>query len=172
SPGTQSPGTQSPGTQSPGTEDPDSPAPPATGSPSPDETPQTPTDTVARLEDAGTGGLSAMAGDAFTERITARAETQAGEAVGKVRVRFTVIGSTDAEFATGERVATVVTDSSGVATAPALRAGERTGDFLVRATVVGRAVAGLDYEATVTQRVADTVVRTGDAALTCPASGA
>ncbi|CAL9604477.1 hypothetical protein SUDANB145_05489 [Streptomyces sp. enrichment culture] len=161
----------SPATQSPSPSDPASSTPPATGTPSPDETSATPTDTVARLENAGTGKLSAMAGDAFTERISTRAETRAGKAVGKVRVRFTVIGATDAEFTTGESVATVVTDSSGVATAPALRAGEKTGGFLVRATVVGRSVPGLDYKATVTQRVADTVVRTGTTALTCTAGG-
>ncbi|MBT2411839.1 lytic transglycosylase domain-containing protein [Streptomyces sp. ISL-12] len=163
----------SPATQSPSPSDPAPSTPPATDTPSPGETspPQTPTDTVARLENAGTGKLSAMAGDAFTERISTRAETAAGKAVGKVRVRFTVIGATDAEFTTGESVATVVTDSSGVATAPALRAGEKTGGFLVRATVVGRAVPGLDYKATVTQRVADTVVRTSTTALTCAAGG-
>ncbi|MFK0116007.1 lytic murein transglycosylase [Streptomyces sp. NPDC090994] len=161
----------SPATQSPSPSDPASSTPPATDTPSPDETSATPTDTVARLENAGTGKLSVMAGDAFTERISTRAETRAGKAVGKVRVRFTVIGATDAEFTTGESVATVVTDSSGVATAPALRAGEKTGGFLVRATVVGRSVAGLDYKATVTQRVADTVVRTGTTALTCTAGG-
>jgi hypothetical protein len=37
--------------------------------------------------------------------------------------------------------------------------------------VVGRAVPGLDYKATVTERVADTLVRTGDAALTCAPGG-
>ncbi|MEU4654245.1 lytic murein transglycosylase [Streptomyces sp. NPDC023723] len=163
-------GTTSPSTESPDPEE-STPSPPASETPSPGETPQTPTDTVARLENAGTGKLSAMAGDAFTERISTRAETSSGKAVGKVRVRFTVIGDTDAEFSTGEQVATVLTDSSGVATAPALRAGAKTGGFLVRATVVGRSVAGPDYAATVTQRVADTVVLAADTEFTCAAGG-
>ncbi|MFF5102391.1 lytic murein transglycosylase [Streptomyces sp. NPDC000134] len=138
------------------------PNPPSTGTP-------TPTQTVARLENAGTGRLSAVAGDTFAERISARAETEAGQGVGKVRVRFTVVGDTDAAFATGENVATIATDSSGVAVAPALKAGEKTGDFTVRATVVGRVLPGVDYKATVTAPVADAVL--GDTALTGTAGG-
>ncbi|WP_309063475.1 lytic murein transglycosylase, partial [Streptomyces sp.] len=146
------------------------PTPPPT-SPAPPGTPQTPTDTVDHLEDAGTGKLTAMAGDAFTRRISTRAETDAGKAVARVRIRFTIVGDTDTTFTGGESVATVVTNSSGVAVAPALRAGEKTGDVTVRATVAGRTVAGLDYRATVTERVADTLVRTGDEALTCTPGG-
>ncbi|MCX5047434.1 MULTISPECIES: lytic transglycosylase domain-containing protein [unclassified Streptomyces] len=147
-------------------------APSTPGSPSPTPTPTpTPTDTVDHLEDAGTAKLTAMAGDAFTKQISTRAETKAGMAVGRVRVRFTVVGDTDTAFTGGERVATVVTNSSGVAVAPALRAGEKTGDVTVRATVVGRSVTGLDYTATVTERVADTLVRTSDTALTCTPGG-
>ncbi|NGO14786.1 lytic transglycosylase, partial [Streptomyces sp. HC44] len=131
----------------------------------------TPTDTVHHLENAGTGKLTATAGDAFTEKIAARTETKAGKAVPKVRVRFTIVGSTDATFSGGESVATVVTNSSGVATAPALKAGEKTGDFTVRATVVGRSIAGLDYTATVTARQADALARTSDTALTCAPGG-
>ncbi|WP_329340337.1 lytic transglycosylase domain-containing protein [Streptomyces sp. NBC_00663] len=148
----------------PGT--PSTPSQPSTPSPSP-----TPTDTVDHLEDAGTAKLTAQAGDAFTKRISTRAETSAGKAVGKVRIRFTIVGSTDTTFTGGESVATIVTNSAGVAVAPALKAGEKTGDFTVRATVVGRAVAGLDYKATVTERVADTLVRTSDTALTCTPGG-
>ncbi|MFE7169669.1 lytic transglycosylase domain-containing protein [Streptomyces sp. NPDC057616] len=136
------------------------------GSPSP-----TPTDTVDHLANSGTGTLTAMAGDAFTQKVGAKAVTKAGKAVAKVRIRFTVTGDTDATFTGGEKVATVVTNSTGVAVAPALQAGEKTGAFTVRATVVGRSVAGIDYKATVTERVADTVVRTSDTALTCTPGG-
>ncbi|MEU2913095.1 lytic transglycosylase domain-containing protein [Streptomyces massasporeus] len=150
------------------------PKPPTTppGSPStPPTTPPTPTDTVAHLEDAGTAKLTAMAGDAFGRRISTRAETEAGKAVAKVRVRFTIVGDTDTTFTGGEDVATVATNSSGVAVAPALQAGEKTGTVTVRATVVGRAVPGLDYKATVTERAADALARTGDAELTCAPGG-
>lgn len=131
----------------------------------------TATDTVAKLADADTAKLTAMAGDEFTKKISTRAQTAAGKAVGKVRIRFTIVGDTDATFVGGEAVATVVTNSSGVAVAPALQAGETTGDFTVRATLVGRAIAGLDYTATVTPRAADTLARTSDTALTCTPGG-
>ncbi|MFI8893017.1 lytic transglycosylase domain-containing protein [Streptomyces paradoxus] len=144
--------------------------PPGTPSTPPATTP-TPTDTVDHLEDAGTAKLTAMAGDAFSKRISTRAETEAGKAVAKVRVRFTIVGATDTTFTGGESVATVVTNSSGVAVAPALQAGEKTGAVTVRATVVGRTVPGLDYKASVTERAADALARTGDAALTCAPGG-
>ncbi|GAA2552242.1 lytic transglycosylase domain-containing protein [Streptomyces levis] len=161
----------SPKPEKPGTP---SPKPPTTppGSPTPPpSTPPTPTDTVDHLENAGAAKLTAMAGDAFTQRISTRAETKAGKAVAKVRIRFTILGDTDTTFSGGESVATVATNSSGVAVAPALQAGEKTGAVTVRATVVGRTVAGLDYTATVTERAADKLARTGDAALTCVPGG-
>ncbi|MFE5187697.1 lytic transglycosylase domain-containing protein [Streptomyces sp. NPDC056628] len=144
------------------------------GSPKPTPPPgttPTPTDTVDHLEDAGTAKLTAMAGGTFTERISARAETESGKAVARVRVRFAITGDTDATFSTGEKYAAVLTDRFGKAVAPALRAGEDTGEFTVRATVVGRAVPGLGYTATVTERAADTLARTGDTALTCVPGG-
>ncbi|MFJ8597757.1 lytic murein transglycosylase [Streptomyces shenzhenensis] len=169
-----SPSPEKPGGPTPKPEQPSSPPKPA--EPSPPSTPSppaTPTDTVDHLADAGTAAkLSAMAGDTFAKKISTRAETKAGKSVGKVRVRFTLIGDTDATFAGGESVATVTTDSSGVAVAPTLKAGQKTGDFTVRATVVGRpAVKGLDYAATVTARAADALARTGEAPLTCTAGG-
>ncbi|MGC9496637.1 lytic murein transglycosylase [Streptomyces sp. WG7] len=179
-------GPRAPGTTTPTPEkpvkptEPAEPSDPGTGSPdpgssgpsdpgTPSETP-TPTDTVHHLENAGTTGLTATAGDTFANRISTRAETKGGKAVGKVRIRFTVVGDTDATFTGGEKVAAVITDASGVAVAPSLVAGEKTGGFTVRATVVGRTV-GLDYKATVTERVADTLARTSDTALTCTPGG-
>lgn len=149
--------------------DPSTPSTPPSTSPPPT---QTPTETVDHLEDAGTGRVTATAGDTFAEKVAVRTETKAGKAVAKVRVRFTIVGDdTDATFTGGETVATVVTNSAGTATAPALVAGETTGDFTVRATVVGRVMAGLDYTATVTPRQADTLTRTSDTALTCVPGG-
>lgn len=133
--------------------------------------PPTSTDTVNHLADGGTGKLSALTGDTFGQKITVKAVTKAGKSVPKVRVRFTITGDTDAVFTGGETVATVVTDASGKATAPALVAGEKTGDFKVSALVVGRTVTGLDYPATVTERQADALARTGDTELTCTPGG-
>ncbi|MFI2716929.1 lytic transglycosylase domain-containing protein [Streptomyces collinus] len=180
-PGTTPPGSATPGPDRPKPGKPGKPGggtpaskppttPPGTPSTPPSTTP-TPTDTVDHLEDAGTAKLTAMAGDTFGKRISTRAETEAGKAVAKVRVRFTIVGDTDTTFTGGESVATVATNSSGVAVAPALQAGEKTGAVTVRATVVGRTVPGLDYKATVTERAADTLARTDDAALTCAPGG-
>jgi hypothetical protein len=151
----------------PSTKPPTDPAPP-TENPTPSPTP---TDTVHHLENAGSTGLTAVAGDTFAKKLSARAETKAGKAVGKVRVRFTVLGDTDATFTGGEKVAAVITDASGVAVAPALVAGEQTGEFTVRATVIGRTVPGLDYKATVTERVADALAPTTATELTCTPGG-
>jgi hypothetical protein len=126
---------------------------------------------VDHLADGGTGRLSAMTGDTFGQKVVVKAVTKDGKAVPKVRVRFAISGDTDATFTGGETVATVVTDSSGKATAPALVAGQKTGDFQVRALVVGRMVTGLAYAATVTERQADTLVRTSDTELTCTPGG-
>ncbi|MET7655048.1 lytic transglycosylase domain-containing protein [Streptomyces sp. NPDC005486] len=148
--------------------------PPTPSKPSTPSTPPatpTPTETVDHLEDAGTATLAATAGDTYTDRISTRAETSAGKGVARVRVRFTVVGDTDATFTGGEKVSTIVTDTKGVALAPALKAGEKTGDFTVRATVLGHTLTALDYRATVTARAADALARTGSAALTCAAGG-
>lgn len=176
-----SPSPSTPSTPSTPAPTPPKPSPPSGGgttTPSPTPpgptlpTTPTPTETVDHLEDAGTGALTATAGDTFGEQVAVRTETKAGKAVAKVRVRFTIVGdTTDATFTGGETVATVVTDSAGTATAPALVAGEKTGDFIVRTTVVGRTLTGLDYTASVTARQADTLVRTSDTALTCVPGG-
>ncbi|KUJ34280.1 lytic transglycosylase [Streptomyces sp. NRRL F-5122] len=147
------------------------PSPSLPGKPKPPSTSPTPTDTVDHLADGGTGTLSAMAGDTFGQRIVVKAVTKAGKAVPKVRVRFTISGDTDSTFAGGERVAAVVTDSAGKATAPALVAGARTGDFKVGAVVAGRTATGVDFPVTVTERQADAVARTGDTPLTCTPGG-
>ncbi|MDT9694568.1 lytic murein transglycosylase [Streptomyces sp. P17] len=171
SPPASRPPNTTPPTTPPGTKPPTT--PPSTPPPStpPTTPPGTPTDRVHHLEDAGTAKLTARTGDAFGERISTRAETSAGKGVGKVRIRFTIVGDTDATFSGGEKYATALTNSSGTAVAPALQAGEETGDFIVRATVVGRSIAGLDYTATVTERVADALARTADTALTCTPGG-
>ncbi|MFE2584490.1 lytic transglycosylase domain-containing protein [Streptomyces sp. NPDC059378] len=155
------PSTPNPSAPTPGKPKPSTPSTPA----------PTPTDTVDHLKDVGTAKLTATAGQAFDGKISTRAETKAGKGVGKVRIRFTLVGDTDATFAGGENVATVVTDTTGVAVAPVLQAGEKTGSFTVRALVVGRTLSAVDHTASVTARAADTLTRTADAALSCTAGG-
>ncbi|MGW2346807.1 lytic transglycosylase domain-containing protein [Streptomyces sp. NPDC001661] len=144
------------------------------GSESPGETtppPTTsPTQSVTKLADAGTGSLSTMAGDPFTSKVSVKAKNAAGSGVGSVKIRFSIVGDTDSTFSGGATSATVTTSGSGTATAPALKAGEKTGSFTVRAMVVGRSVA-LDYKASVTARAADELTRVGDDELSCEAGG-
>ncbi|MFI6086541.1 lytic transglycosylase [Streptomyces sp. NPDC051218] len=144
-----------------------SPTTPPTGGGSETPKPPSPTERVASLEDAGTGKLAATAGDAFAERVEVRTESRSGSAVAKVKVRFAIVGDTDARFPGGATSATVTTSASGKATAPVVKAGEKTGEFKVRATVVGRSLPALAYTATVTARQADALVRTSDKALIC-----
>lgn len=155
-----------PGKEKPGGGGSTTPPPNGGGSQSPTPTPP-PADRVKTLEDAGTGKLSTTAGDTFAERVEVRAESASGSAVAKAKVRFAIVGDTDARFSGGATSATVTTSASGKATAPALKAGEKTGAFTVRATVVGRSLPGRDYTATVTARQADALARTSDKALTC-----
>ncbi|KUL51066.1 lytic transglycosylase domain-containing protein [Streptomyces sp. NRRL S-1521] len=136
------------------------------GSETPGPTPS-PTERVARLENAGTGKLAATAGDAFAGRVSVRTEAKSGAAVGKVKVKFRVVGDTDTRFEGGVRSVYVTTNAAGKATAPALRAGEKAGAFTVRATVVGRKLPGLDFAAEVTARRADALKRTSDKDLMC-----
>ncbi|MDG4857737.1 lytic transglycosylase domain-containing protein [Streptomyces sp. T-3] len=160
--------------------DPDESTPPTTPpstTPPPTTPPTTPppvispTDRVARLVDAGTGKLSATQGTEFAASPTVEAESKGGAGIAKVRIKFEIIGDTDARFAGGYTSATVPTGADGKATAPPVLAGEETGDFTIRAKVVGRTLAGLDYTATVTARQADALARTGDKELTCVPGG-
>ncbi|GAA3370131.1 lytic transglycosylase domain-containing protein [Streptomyces sannanensis] len=142
--------------------------PPATKPPTstPTPTPTPPLQRVSRIEDADTGALTATAGSAFAERPRVRAEDASGAALAGVPVRFQIMGGTDARFTGGSDDIVVMTGAGGTATAPVLRAGERTGEFTVRVTVAGRALPGLDYTATVTARQADALTRAGSAELT------
>ncbi|MFK4067867.1 lytic transglycosylase domain-containing protein [Streptomyces sp. NPDC029674] len=143
------------------------PKPPDGGGDKP--TPPSPSERVGSLANAGTGDLVARTGDAFTERVAVRALTKSGAYVPKAKVKFTVSGDTDARFEGGARSVTVTTSTWGKATAPVLEAGQKTGDFTVRATVVGRTLPGIDFDAEVTARRADALARTSDKALVCEA---
>ncbi|WP_327655131.1 lytic transglycosylase domain-containing protein [Streptomyces sp. NBC_00483] len=129
-----------------------------------------PTASVTKLADAGTGTLAALQDDSFSARVKVKAKNAAGSAVGSAKIRFAIVGATDATFSGGATSATVTTNSSGVATAPALKAGKKTGQFKVSTTVVGRNVTGPAHTATVTAR-ADKLERADADALTCEAGG-
>lgn len=135
--------------------------------PTPDPTPTPdPATTLARVENAGTGPLTAKAGDVFTEPIKVRARNGVGGPLAKVSVTFTIAGDTDATFAGGKDAVTLPTGADGTVTAPALRAGEKTGTFTVRAVAAGAKLPAVTYTARVTARLADALLRTDETVLT------
>ncbi|MEU0834952.1 lytic transglycosylase domain-containing protein [Streptomyces sp. NPDC005969] len=143
------------------------PAKPGGGSKSPVPRPKpTPPQTLGAVENAGTGKLTATAGDAFAERIKVRAKNSLGGPLAKVSVTFTIAGDTDARFEGGKTAVTLATGADGTVTAPVLQAGEKTGRFTVRAIATGRSLPAVPYTATVTARQADAIARTDDKALT------
>ncbi|MEW2486282.1 lytic transglycosylase domain-containing protein [Streptomyces sp. NPDC048411] len=143
------------------------PSKPGGGSTSPKPSPKpTPAQTLGAVENAGTGTLTATAGDAFAERIKVRAKNSLGGPLAKVSVTFTIAGDTDARFEGGKTSVTLATGADGTVTAPVLQAGEKTGRFTVRAIATGRSLPAVPYTATVTARQADAIARTDDKALT------
>ncbi|CAO0835088.1 hypothetical protein SMICM17S_01668 [Streptomyces microflavus] len=80
-------------------------------------------------------------------------------------VTFTVTGSTGTLFDGGRKTVTVLSKADGTATAPALKAGEKSGDFTVTATAGTTRPRTLTYAASVTARQADVIVRTDSKAL-------
>ncbi|MEU1894710.1 lytic transglycosylase [Streptomyces pristinaespiralis] len=166
---TPSPSKPAPDPKPSPTPSPSNPTPTPTPTPPPTSTPAPAP--VSRLEDAGTGPLTAVAGRQFTERVTVRAENAKGQPVAKVAVRFMIVGDTDTRFAGDLTQAVVATGADGTVSAPALVAGEQTGSFTVRATVIERSLPGVEFGATVTEREADSIVRTDTKALTATAGG-
>ncbi|MEW1626529.1 lytic murein transglycosylase [Streptomyces sp. NPDC089173] len=139
---------------------PPKPTPPPSPSPSP-----SPAETFGSLENAGTGPLRATAGSTFEQRLSVRARNALGAPMAKVPVTFAVTGTTGTLFDGGRKTVTVVTKADGTATAPALKAGEKTGEFTVTATAGTTRPRALTYAASVTARQADTIVRVGEEAL-------
>ncbi|MFF8957141.1 lytic transglycosylase domain-containing protein [Streptomyces sp. NPDC014894] len=150
------------------------PTPPPTTTP-PTKPPTTPPTTppevapVSRVENAGTGELTAMAGSAFANKITARVKNSLGRGVARQEVRFEIIGGTDTRFEGGRKSVILVTGADGRVTAPVLVAGEKVGAFVVRASAVGKKAPAAEFAAKVTPRAADTLTRTGDEPLTAVA---
>ncbi|MBV7248963.1 lytic murein transglycosylase [Streptomyces sp. MW-W600-10] len=140
---------------------------PGGGSTSPTPKPPTPkptppAETFGSLENAGTGPLRATAGQEFDERVSVRARNALGAPLAKVPVTFTVTGNTGTLFTGGKKTVTVTTGADGTATAPALQAGEKAGEFTVTAVAGESRPRTLTYAATVTARQADAIARTDD----------
>ncbi|MFC8535003.1 lytic murein transglycosylase [Streptomyces sp. NPDC057249] len=128
----------------------------------------TPSQQVSALQDDGTGTLTATAGEKFGGTVKVQARDGLGKTVAKAKVTFTVVGDTDTAFAGGFKAVTLATGADGKASSPVLVAGEKTGEFTVRATVQGTSVA-TTFKVTVTARQADALTRTGTTKLTAVA---
>ncbi|MFD3534817.1 lytic transglycosylase [Streptomyces sp. NPDC058664] len=149
-------------TPTPTTPKPTTPTAPTTPPVTPPTKPPTvpPAVKVARLAPLSTERpLTTVTESTFAHAPGVAALDASGTPVAGVSIRFEVIGATDTVFSSGAKTATVTTGSSGLAHAPALRAGEKAGSFTVRATVVGRTLGPAEFAATVTERQADTLAR-------------
>ncbi|MFE9371487.1 lytic transglycosylase domain-containing protein [Streptomyces sp. NPDC006711] len=135
------------------------------------DTKPTPVPFPKTLEDAGTKELTAPAGAGFAAHPTALVKDASGKAMAGVSVRFEIAGDTDTRFAGGATTATVATEADGRAVAPVLEAGEKTGTFTVRATIVTSAPAAVEWKATVLARQADDLTQGDAKALTAVPSG-
>ncbi|MET9295954.1 lytic transglycosylase [Streptomyces sp. NPDC003077] len=196
-PGTPRPGTERPGTDRPGTPKPETPrpgdggttTPPPTGEPSPGgshkptpKPPQKPAPPAA-LELVGKDRIEATAGRDFTDPVRVRVENAEGKPVAGVRVRYQIVGATEARFANDATGVTVTTGRDGVATPPVIHAGRKAGTFVIRALAVGHRLPAAEVWATVRGATtptptptptpkADKLARTSDVKLQAPADGA
>ncbi|WP_405837478.1 lytic transglycosylase [Streptomyces platensis] len=144
---------------------------PPTQKPTPSPEPAHPT-TLVRVGDKD---LTATAGAEFATPPQVRAQDAQGKAVAGVPVRFTLPPTTDARFPGDATAVTVTTDKDGLATAPTLRAGDRTGDFRIRVSTVRHTAPAVEVGATVKAKPApkaDKLARTSDKELTATAGKA
>ncbi|WP_245689336.1 lytic murein transglycosylase [Streptomyces chattanoogensis] len=117
--------------------------------------------TVTRVERVGAEGLGdRTAGEAFGRRPQVRAFDAHGHPVSGAKVTYRIIGTGRAHFAGHATTATVTADDHGVATAPALRAGNRPGRVTVTTALPGeRKPTTASFTATVRQAPAATADR-------------
>ncbi|MFE1173779.1 lytic transglycosylase [Streptomyces sp. NPDC058773] len=161
----------------PGRPDGTEPTPGGSRPPAPKPTPEPPTVPAhpTALVPVGDKDLSATAGAEFATPPQIRAQDAEGKPVAGARVRFTLPPATDARFDGGVTAVTVKTDKNGLATAPTLRAGDRTGAFRIHVTAAGHPAPAADIAATVKTRPApkaDTLARTSDKELIATAGKA
>ncbi|MFC0597029.1 lytic transglycosylase domain-containing protein [Streptomyces palmae] len=147
------------------------------GKPNPQEPPLPTPATVSDIAAVGGGELTSVAGQDFTAAPRVRAVNAQGKPVAGVKVRYEIQGETDSAFSGSQgavRQATVLTDRDGIAEAPKLHAGQVTGEFTVRATVVDKDLDPADFTATVTAPPtppADSLVRTDTTVLAATTAG-
>ncbi|MEU9096226.1 lytic transglycosylase domain-containing protein [Streptomyces sp. NPDC048361] len=123
------------------------------------DTTPTPVPRPKTLEATGAKELTAFAGGGFSGRPTVRVTSDSGKAMAQVSVKFELVGDTDTRFAGGATTASVPTAADGTVAAPELKAGEKTGTFTVRATVLTSPLPAVEWKATVVARQADGLKR-------------
>ncbi|ARZ69709.1 lytic murein transglycosylase [Streptomyces sp. HU2014] len=162
----QKPEPQKPTPQKPDPQKPD-PQKPTPGKPAP----------VAHLDRYETAEeWQTTEGATFKERARVRATDRTGKPVAGIQVTFEIIGKTDAYFPSGTKATkvtkvTLPTGKDGVASAPQVVAGDRSGNFPVRATVDVRNVDPVDFYATVVAPHADTLTQVGNEKFTATPNG-
>ena len=83
-------------------------------------------------------GQSTTVGQVFANALAAKVTDASGNPVGGVQVTFTAPSSgSSGSFAGGTSIAVATTDTSGIATAPALTANDVAGSFTVSASASG-----------------------------------
>ncbi|WP_328899678.1 lytic murein transglycosylase [Streptomyces sp. NBC_00441] len=140
--------------------------------PAPSHTPKpapSPTHVAASLEKVSSIDDTAIAGETFEGHAGVRARSLLGGPVAKEAVTFSITGNAGVTFEGGLRTVVVVTGADGIATAPAVRAGEKTGEFQLDATARGVSRVWTFFRGTVTSRLPDTLVLTGTPKLTAVA---
>ncbi|MFE6100151.1 lytic transglycosylase domain-containing protein [Streptomyces laurentii] len=159
------PGLKPPVAPKPPVKNPPAPHKPGTPAPKPPTPPVPPAGdpatAVVRFESTAPGALTATAGRTFVGRPAVRVLDKAGKPVEGVRIRFVIGDGTDTRFALGGlRELTVATGKEGTAATLELKAGEKTGDFAVSASVVGASgLKAVSFQGTVTERRADALAR-------------
>lgn len=105
---------------------------------------------VTRLESDSSKELTATVGKTFEPAPRVRAVTADGkDAPEGTRIRFDIVGE-GPKFKKGGRTDFANVGKGGKATASVISAGQQTGVFYVRATVVGRDLPAVEFKATVT----------------------
>ncbi|WP_371666676.1 lytic transglycosylase domain-containing protein [Streptomyces sp. NBC_00289] len=127
---------------------------------------------IGKLTRVGASSFTADAGTVFLGRAKVMAVRTNGKAAAGQKIRFAVIGDTDARFTGGLRTVTVTTSAQGVAIAPCIEAGDRPSTFTIRAHLVSTHIEGVTpvaFAGTVLP-AADKLTRTSDTALEASSS--
>ncbi|KNB54456.1 hypothetical protein AC230_00505 [Streptomyces caatingaensis] len=121
--------------------------------------PKPPAPRAVRLDRMDGAELTAHVGETFEHKARVRALTADGKGVPGTRVRFKIVGADKALFKDGTDTFVASAGKDGIATSPAIRAGDKTGEFYILATLEGRDAKAVEFDATVTPAPAPKAAR-------------